>query len=213
MRYLWFFLAFLVFGCNEKKKFHDNKAVTVIQGKTEALTDILLFQNEINTDFKDPETSPLYDRHRKDFEGLDFFEPDTTFRVIAKLFKTQEALSFLMPMTSNTESEYLKYGMIYFSIGKTDYQLEIYQDPSLFAEEKFKNHLFLPFTDLTNGIQSYTGGRYIDLKIPEGDSILVDFNKAYNPYCAYNKKYSCPIVPEVNRLEVAILAGVKAFEK
>jgi hypothetical protein len=103
--------------------------------------------------------------------------------------------------------------MVYFSIGKTDYQLEIYQDPSLFAEEKFKNHLFLPFTDLTNGIQSYTGGRYIDLKIPEGDSILVDFNKAYNPYCAYNKKYSCPIVPEVNRLEVAILAGVKAFEK
>ncbi len=213
MRYLWLFLAFLVLGCNEKKKFHDNETVVVIQGKTETLTDILLFQNEINADFKDPETSPLYDRHRKDFEGLDFFEPDTTFRIMAKLVKTPETLSFLMPMTSNTESEYLKYGVVYFSIGKTDYQLEIYQDLSLFAVEKYKNHLFLPFTDFTNGIETYTGGRYLDLKIPDGDSILVDFNKAYNPYCAYNKKYSCPIVPKVNRLEVAIMAGVKAFKK
>lgn len=212
MRVLWVFFILLNLGCHEKKKFHDNKESIVIQGKTEALTDILEFQNKMNLDFKDPEVSPLYDRHRKDFEGLDFFEPDTTFRIKAKLIKTPEPLTFLMPMTTNTKSTYLKYGLVYFSINNIDYQLEIYQDQLLFGEEKYKDHLFLPFADLTNGNQTYTGGRYINLKVPKGDSIIIDFNKAYNPYCAYNKKYACPIVPEVNTLQLAILAGVKAFK-
>ena len=79
-------------------------------------------------------------------------------------------------------------------------------------QEKYRDYLFLPFTDNTNGEQTYTGGRYIDLSIPDGDTIVVDFNKAYNPYCAYNKKYSCPIVPSVNNLDTEIRAGVKAFE-
>ncbi|MDP5229474.1 MAG: DUF1684 domain-containing protein [Cellulophaga sp.] len=212
MRVLWVFFVVLSLGCQEKKKFHDTKESIVIKGKTEVLTEILEFQNKMNLDFKDPEVSPLYNRHRKDFEGLDFFEPDTTFRVIGKLIKTPEALPFQMPMTINTESEYKKYGMVYFSIKNVTYQLEIYQDQLLFTQEKYKDHLFLPFTDLTNGKQTYTGGRYIDLKIPEGDSILIDFNKSYNPYCAYNKKYACPIVPEVNNLRLAVSAGVKAFK-
>lgn len=212
MRVLWVFFVVLSLGCQEKKKFHDTKESIVIKGKTEVLTEILEFQNKMNLDFKDPEVSPLYNRHRKDFEGLDFFEPDTTFRVIGKLIKTPEALPFQMPMTIHTDSEYKKYGMVYFSIKNVTYQLEIYQDQLLFTQEKYKDHLFLPFTDLTNGKQTYTGGRYIDLKIPEGDSILIDFNKSYNPYCAYNKKYACPIVPEVNNLRLAVSAGVKAFK-
>ncbi|WP_321538818.1 DUF1684 domain-containing protein [Flavobacterium piscinae] len=73
--------------------------------------------------------------------------------------------------------------------------------------------MFLPFTDLTSGIESYGGGRYIDLKIQEGKIWTIDFNQAYNPYCAYNEKYSCPIVPEENDLKVEIKAGVKAFKK
>jgi len=210
-----FLVILLMFslGCNEKKKFHEDQESFVIQGKTQALTTILEFQNKMNLDFKDPEVSPLYDRHRKDFEGLDFFEPDTTFSVWAKLIRTPEPVPFLMPMTTNTESAYLKYGSAYFSIHGLDYQLEIYQDQLLFTQEKYKDYLFLPFTDLTNGNQTYTGGRYIDLKVPVGDTIFIDFNKAYNPYCAYNKKYACPIVPEVNSLKIEVLAGVKAFKK
>jgi uncharacterized protein (DUF1684 family) len=65
--------------------------------------------------------------------------------------------------------------------------------------------------DDTNGAETYAGGRYIDLAIPGGDSIVIDFNRAYNPYCAYNKKYSCPLVPKVNTLTTEIRAGVKAF--
>ena len=80
-------------------------------------------------------------------------------------------------------------------------------------EDGFKDYLFLPFMDDTNGEQTYAGGRYIDLRIPEGNTLKIDFNKAYNPYCAYNEKYSCPIVPRENYLDVAVKAGVKVFKK
>ena len=79
--------------------------------------------------------------------------------------------------------------------------------------EEYKNHLFLPFTDLSNGEKSYTGGRFIDLEIPNSDVIVIDFNKAYNPYCAYSPDYSCPIPPAENHLNVNILAGVMKPKK
>ena len=78
--------------------------------------------------------------------------------------------------------------------------------------EKYKNYLFLPFTDLSNDEESYAGGRFIDLEIPEGNEIAIDFNRAYNPYCAYNDKYSCPIPPKENFLNMKILGGV-AYKK
>jgi uncharacterized protein (DUF1684 family) len=80
-------------------------------------------------------------------------------------------------------------------------------------QEEYRDYLFLPFADLTNGEETYGGGRYLDLTIPTGNTILLDFNKAYNPYCAYNPKYSCPLVPKQNRLDIPIIAGVKAFKK
>jgi uncharacterized protein (DUF1684 family) len=72
--------------------------------------------------------------------------------------------------------------------------------------------LFVPFKDKTSGITSYEGGRYIDIDIPTTDEVVLDFNKAYNPYCAYNSKYSCPIPPAVNSLAIEILAGEKAYK-
>ena len=81
------------------------------------------------------------------------------------------------------------------------------------VKEGFEDHLFLPFLDNTNGTTSYGAGRYIDLTIPEGDTIEIDFNTAYNPYCAYNEKYSCPIVPGENYIDADIEAGVKVFAK
>ena len=79
--------------------------------------------------------------------------------------------------------------------------------------KEYKDHLFLPFRDLTNDVETYIGGRYIDLTIPKGNKITIDFNKAYNPYCAYNyTDYSCPIVPEENKLQTRVLAGIKYQE-
>ena len=90
--------------------------------------------------------------------------------------------------------------------------MNIYQNLELISKPEYVDYLFVPFTDLTNGKGSYSGGRYIDTRIPPGKKIVLDFNKAYNPYCAYNGKYSCPIPPEENHLEVEIRAGVKDFE-
>ena len=106
---------------------------------------------------------------------------------------------------------YIKFGEAHFKIDGKALVLNIYQNIELSKKKEYVDYLFLPFSDLTCGKESYIGGRYIDLKIPTSDTILIDFNTAYNPYCAYNHKYSCPIVPLENDLPVAINAGVKKF--
>ena len=185
----------------------------VVVDQTDALTDILNFQKELNEEFKDPETSPLPDRFRKDFDGLDFFTPDTSYVVTAKFTRTPEAIPFMMPTTTNRESEEVVYGIAEFTLNGKTHRLEVYQNKELMTEEGYEDYLFLPFADHTNGETTYTGGRYIDLKIPRTNSLVIDFNKAYNPFCVYNKKYSCPIVPGVNALNTKIMAGVKDFKK
>mgnify|MGYP003113818757 CR=1 FL=1 len=207
----WFLIVMVMsLGCKEKR-YHDEQDQT-LQTSSEALADIIKFQKKMNGEFRDPETSPLPDRYRKDFDGLDFFEPDTTFRIMAKFKRTPEALPFLMPTTTERQSEEVVYGVLEFRLYGRSHKLEVYQNQELKEQEQYKDYLFLPFADLTNGEETYGGGRYLDLSIPVGDSILIDFNKAYNPYCAYNPKYSCPLVPKQNRLDVAIKAGVKTFE-
>ncbi len=207
-----FFLILVIMGCKDKKKYHDAYKSETIISQSNVLNDILQFQKEMNRKFKDPETSPLPDRYRKSFEGLDFFEPDTSYRVKAKLVRTPEALPFMMPTTTDRESEEVVYGIVYFSLNGKNHQLEVYQNRELLPQEGYEDYLFLPFLDMTNGNETYSGGRYIDLSIPEGDYLTIDFNKAYNPYCVYNKKYSCPIVPKVNTLHTHVLAGAKAFK-
>ena len=199
-------------GCKEEKRYHDEKKEKIV-ASTDVIADILTFQKELNEEYRDPETSPLPDRYKKDFEALDFFDIDTAYSVMAKLSRTPNALPFSMPTTGERTSEEVVFGILTFTLEGKEYELEVYQDQNLMLEEEYVDYLFLPFMDTTNGEETYGGGRYMDLRIPEGDSIRVDFNKAYNPYCAYNKKYSCPIVPKVNSLPIPIRAGVKAFKK
>lgn len=199
--------------CKQEKKYHDVNQQTIPANQKDGTAAILKFQREMNEEFKNPETSPLPDRLRKDFESLDFFTPDTTYVVTAKLVRTPNAIPFMMPTTTNRKSEEVVYAIAHFTLNGKSRQLEIYQNKELQKEEGLEDYLFLPFTDLTNGEETYDGGRYLDLKMTDEDEIILDFNKAYNPYCAYNKKYSCPIVPEVNSLDTRVLAGVKAFKK
>ncbi|MFT7065004.1 MAG: hypothetical protein ACJAUO_000571 [Sediminicola sp.] len=210
MRYFYVILLLLSMGCKEKK-YHSETKVDPPTNGSAALSEILEFQKKKNLEFKDPESSPLPDRYRIDFEGLAFFQPDTTFRVVAKFVRTPEAIPFMMPTTTDRKSKEVTFGVAYFSLKGEKYELQVYQNQELMLEEKYEDYLFLPFLDATNGEESYSGGRYIDLSIPEGDSLTIDFNKAYNPYCAYNKKYSCPIVPVINSLPLKIRVGVKAF--
>ncbi|MGS2763617.1 DUF1684 domain-containing protein [Sinomicrobium sp. M5D2P9] len=209
-------LATLVFlivftGCKGDKRYHDtqNSATT---DSTSTIWDIEQFQRELNEEFRDPKISPLKDRDRKRFRGLDFFPVDTAWQIKARLETTPGESPFLMPTTTDRVTEEVRYGILHFVIDGRKYKLNVYQNQELITREGYEDYLFLPFSDATNGEETYGGGRYIDLRIPHGKEIIIDFNKAYNPYCAYNKKYSCPIVPEENMLPVAVRAGVKAFE-
>lgn len=169
------------------------------------------WQKEMNAEYKDASTSPLKEKDRSDFKSLDFFKFDSTYIVTAILKRTPNTEWFKMKTTTSRESEERIFGILTFQLKGNTFSLNVYQGKELMKDEDYKDYLFLPFLDNTNGDTTYGGGRYIDLRIPEGDTIEIDFNKAYNPYCAYNSRYSCPIVPRENYLDTNIEAGVKKF--
>jgi len=171
------------------------------------------FQKTINAEFADREESPLMDEDFKVFKTLDFYPVNEKFAVEAKFVKAENEKVFRMKTTGTRTPEYVKYGELHFEIDGKSFRLNIYQNIELSQKEGYHDYLFLPFSDLTCGNESYIGGRYIDMRFPKTDVVMVDFNKAYNPYCAYNHKYSCPIVPLENDLEIEITAGVKKFHE
>ncbi len=193
-----FLLGFILLSsCQDKQP---------LQGDTE-------FQRNLNAEFKDASKSPLKKKDRKNFKGLDFFKFDSLYVVQAVFTKSTNEKPFQMKTTTDRLPTYLKYGEVSFDLKGESITLNVYQDQDLLKEEGFEDYLFLPFLDDTNGDESYGGGRYIDLSIPDGDLITIDFNTAYNPYCAYDEKYSCPIVPRENYTNIEIRAGVMAFEE
>ncbi|WP_284652120.1 DUF1684 domain-containing protein [Flavobacterium terrisoli] len=169
------------------------------------------YQEKLNKEYGNKEESPLTDEDFKNFKSLDFYPIDEKFIVEAKFTRTPDEKVFKMKTTGTRLPEYVKYGELAFTLDGKSFQLNLYQNIELIKKEGYADYLFLPFSDLTCGKESYIGGRYIDMRIPKGETITIDFNKAYNPYCAYNHKYSCPIVPLDNDLDIEILAGVKKF--
>jgi uncharacterized protein (DUF1684 family) len=173
------------------------------------ISSIQKFQADLNAEFANREESPLTEEDFATFTGLPFYPIDTAFYIVARFERAVDAQPFEMKTTTARRPVYEVYGTATFIIKGETFQLQIFQNHKLRETEEYRDYLFLPFTDLTSGNGSYPGGRFIDLKIPVGDTIIIDFNKAYNPLCAYNHKYSCPIPPPENFLNVAITAGVK----
>lgn len=169
------------------------------------------FQKELNAEYADAKTSPLATQDLAQFKSLDFYPINEKAFVIAQFVRTENEKPFGMKTSTARKPMYVKYGEILFQLEGKDFKLNVYRNVEFSKEEAYKNDLFLPFSDLTSGNQSYIGGRYIDLKIPSGNTIAIDFNLSYNPYCAYNYKYSCPKVPLENDLAIEIKAGVKKF--
>ncbi len=168
------------------------------------------FQRTMNKQFKNAEESPLPEEEINSFKGLPFFKHNKDLVVKAKFKKLKNEKVFEMPTTTDRKPQYRKYAKLTFNIDGKKYKLFAYQNIGLIKEEGYEDYLFLPFTDLTNGNATYGGGRFLDLRIPESNEVEINFNKAYNPYCAYNYKYSCPIPPKENHLNIKIEAGVKA---
>jgi uncharacterized protein (DUF1684 family) len=169
------------------------------------------FQKELNTEYADAKTSPLMAQDLAVFKTLDFYPINEKFFVVAKFVRTADEKPFEMKTSTDRKPMYVKYGEAHFVMDGSALKLNIYKNIELSKKEAYKDYLFLPFSDLTSGKESYIGGKYIDLKTPKGDTVVIDFNTSYNPYCAYNSKYSCPKVPLENDLNVAIRAGVKKF--
>jgi uncharacterized protein len=171
---------------------------------------IQVFQKELNSFYRDSIESPLGKDLAFKFKGHEFYPADVKYCVKARLKRTPGEAPFKMATTKSITKDYVKYGEITFTVKGKKLKLNVYQSLDLMKTEKYKNYLFLPFKDLTSGNGSYGGGRYIDLLTTDSDTILVDFNKAYNPYCAYSDQYYCPIPPKENFLDVEIKAGLKA---
>jgi hypothetical protein len=178
-----------------------------------AMLEIAQFQDSLNNEYRNPKTSPLKGKAQKRFKKHEFFPADLQYRVEATLTVTDDATFFPMMTSSQVPKDYRTYGTLQFTLKGISYTVPVYQSKMLMAMSKYKDYLFFPFTDLTNGKLTYAAGRYIELSIPKsGNKIILDFNQAYNPYCAYSDGYSCPIVPADNHLDVEILAGVKYID-
>lgn len=173
------------------------------------MKEIKKFQKELNAEYLNPKETPLRGENFTSFKKHPFFPVDLKYRVTAKFSKTEDPQPFELPTSSGKTKSYREYGKATFELDGKPYTLTLYQSLDLIKQEKYKDHLFLPFRDATNEKETYGGGKYMDLKIPKGNTIVLDFNQSYQPYCAYNAyDYNCPIVPEDNKLPVEIRAGV-----
>lgn len=150
---------------------------------------------------------------QEDLQFLNFYPADSTYRIVANVQILSHQKVFKMPTFSGDSSAYYRYAKVIFQLNGKYFQLTLYKSVNLAMHPVYKDYLFLPFTDDTNGKDTYGGGRYIDLKSSKviNNKIEIDFNKAYNPYCAYSDGYRCPVPPPENNLNIAIPVGEKMF--
>lgn len=188
-------------------------SASMLAQNSSAVEDIIDFQKHLNSEFADPEESPLTPEDLKKFKELEFFDIDTAYVIEAEFVRTPYESPFAMPTSTDRMPIYVKYGEAYFELEGQSFKLNVYQNQELITKAEYADYLFIPFTDKTNGEASYGGGRYLDMRIPNGNRITLNFNKAYNPYCAYSGRYSCPIPPSENDLSIAVPVGVKAYKK
>jgi len=147
--------------------------------------------------------SPLTPEQRRDFKGLEYFPENDALRLEVKVEPFADQQSMQMQTSTGGVQSYIRFGRFKFNAEGLPAELTIYQSESGF---------FLPFVDSLAGTETYPAGRYLEPEPLPGDRFLVDFNIAYNPYCAYNEMWSCPITPAENRLKAPVRAGEKLFD-
>jgi len=150
---------------------------------------------------------------KESIKNLDYFKAKKKYKVEATFTLAKDEKSFEMPTYSGITKSFIKYGTLSFKIGNKELQLALYRNLGLMRMPQYKNYLFLPYKDKTSSKASYGGGRYIDIMTTEikDGKVILDFNKSYNPWCAYGEGFNCPVPPQENILPIAIKAGEKQF--
>jgi uncharacterized protein (DUF1684 family) len=150
-----------------------------------------------------------------DLAYVQFYAPDSTYRITASVERIPNAQPFEMPTYNGKTRPHVAYALLSFRINGKPQQLTLYRNLNAIRLPQFRDYLFLPFKDATSGTETYGGGRYLDLRVGDiqNGQVTLDFNKAYNPYCAFVEGYPCPIPPKNNVLSIPIKAGEKTFEK
>ena len=167
------------------------------------MSELTEFRKEKDEFFGHHPQSPLTPEQRRGFIGLRYFEEDDALRLEVKVEPLRDQQPMVMQTSTGGVQEYVRYGRFKFDVDGQPAELTIYQNDGGY---------FLPFVDSLAGKETYPAGRYLEPEALPGDRFLVDFNMAYNPYCAYNEMWSCPITPAENRLKVPIRAGEKLFD-
>jgi uncharacterized protein (DUF1684 family) len=162
------------------------------------------FRRQKDAWFKSSPDSPLPYGERADFIGLNYYPENADLRLALPLEPFAEQQPITMTTSTGGAQEYLRWGQLHFAVGGQPATLTVYYAAW--------GDYFVPFVDATSGVETYAAGRYLELRELDDGSFLVDFNLAYNPFCAYSDAYSCPIPPAENRLTVPIRAGEMAYQ-
>jgi uncharacterized protein (DUF1684 family) len=170
--------------------------------------DILNYRKQKDDHFKTAENSPIEDQ--VGFKELRYFKPDKKFRIKPVLLLIKDSSFITIANNDGEKNKYWRYAKAVFTIDDKTDTITLFRKASLKAEDK---NYFIPFYDETNGDETYAGGRYIDMEIRDSIALILDFNLAYNPYCVYNYRFSCPVPPKENKLNRRIEAGERMFLK
>ena len=186
-----------------------------MQAQEGYVAELRQYREKQEADFLDADKSPLSKKQKKKWKGHDFYPINPNYRVEARFEATPDSKPFPLGTNKGTSRLYKRIGILHFEIEGEALSLEAYlRIPARFVPRPQKKYVFLPVIDATTGDETYGAGRYLHFEgIPEGDTWTVDFNKLYNPYCAYNEEYECPKVPEANHLNIPLRVGVKDYKR
>lgn len=165
-------------------------------------------RQERETFFKRGSESPLSKGDKRNFKGLNYYPANPDYRVNARLTPFQNQTIVKIPTSDNKEKTYTRFAYAEFELKDKMHKVLLLKP----TDSENPNDVFLAFTDSTSGDETYGGGRYVDLVTSSDSRIIIDFNKAYNPFCVFNDEYSCPFPPKENHLNVAIEAGEKNYD-
>ncbi len=172
------------------------------------VSDLAAYRSSVDAAFAADEY-PLSDAQKVDFDGLVYYPPNAEYCISASFEKAGETTTFDMPTYNQKSIPFREYGVFEFDVGGARYSLTAYQRMDLPDDQR--QWVLVPFKDRTNGHGTYGGGRYLEIQFPIDSTTKIDFNRAANPWCAYDPKYTCPVPPVKNWLDLPIEAGEKMF--